>query len=123
MRTDWSKPAGDAEAHQNFDEESQHAPGPSVEAVRFLVEQRNVLGFGSEAIGTDAGPGVHLRPPYPCHYYMHCAGRSLPAVPHQLRPAAADRRNPDLRAAQDREGQRQPAARARPHRGLSEHRV
>ena len=29
----------------------------------------------SEAIGTDAGQGVHLRPPYPCHYYMHGAGR------------------------------------------------
>jgi kynurenine formamidase len=75
MRTDWSKRAGDAEAYQNFDEEGQHTPGPSVEAVRFLVEQRNVLGFGSEAIGTDAGQGVHLRPPYPCHYYMHGAGR------------------------------------------------
>ena len=29
----------------------------------------------SEAIGTDAGQGYHLRPPYPCHYYMHGAGR------------------------------------------------
>ena len=45
MRTDWSKRAGDAEAYQNFDEEGQHTPGPSVEAVRFLVEQRNVLGL------------------------------------------------------------------------------
>ena len=75
MRTDWSKRAGDAEAYQNFDETGQHTPGPSVEAVRFLVEQRDVLGFGSEAIGTDAGQGYHLRPPYPCHYYMHGAGR------------------------------------------------
>ena len=75
MRTDWSKRAGNAEAYQNFDEEGQHTPGPSTEAVRFLVEERRVLGFGSEAIGTDAGQGVHLRPPYPCHYYMHGAGR------------------------------------------------
>jgi kynurenine formamidase len=75
MRSDWSKRAGDAEAYQNFDEEGQHTPGPSVEAVRFLVEERRVLGFGSEAIGTDAGQGVHLRPPYPCHYYMHGSGR------------------------------------------------
>ena len=43
--------------------------------MQFLVEQRGVLGFGSEAIGTDAGQGYHLRPPYPCHYYMHGAGR------------------------------------------------
>ncbi len=48
---------------------------PDAEVARFLVEQRNVLGFGSEAIGTDAGQGCHLRPPYPCHYCMHGAGR------------------------------------------------
>ena len=74
MRTDWSK-RRDPEAYQNMDETGQHTPGPSVEAVRFLVEQRRVLGFGSEAIGTDAGQGYHLRPPYPCHLLMHGAGR------------------------------------------------
>jgi kynurenine formamidase len=74
MRTDWSK-RSDPVAYQNFDETGQHTPGPSSEAARFLVEQRDVLGFGSEAIGTDAGQGYHLRPPYPCHYYMHGAGR------------------------------------------------
>lgn len=74
MRTDWSQRT-DPEAYQNFDETGQHTPGPSTEAVRFLVDQRDVLGFGSEAIGTDAGQGYHLRPPYPCHYYMHGAGR------------------------------------------------
>jgi kynurenine formamidase len=63
MRTDWSKHT-DPAAYQNFDETGQHTPGPSSEAVQFLVEQRGVLGFGSEAIGTDAG-----------HYYMHGAGR------------------------------------------------
>lgn len=74
MRTDWSK-RQDPEAYQNFDASGQHTPGPSAEAVRFLVEQRNVLGFGSEAIGTDAGQGYHLRPPYPCHSLMHGAGK------------------------------------------------
>ena len=74
MRTDWSKRT-DPEAYQNFDETGQHTPGPGTEAVQFLVEQRDVLGFGSEAIGTDAGQGFHLRPPYPCHYFMHGAGR------------------------------------------------
>ena len=34
-----------------------------------------MLGFGSESIGTDAGQGFHLNPPYPCHYYMHGAGK------------------------------------------------
>ncbi|MCW5232141.1 cyclase family protein [Verminephrobacter eiseniae] len=74
MRSDWSK-RRDPQAYQNFDQTGQHTPGPGTEAVRFLVEQRDVLGFGSEAIGTDAGQGQHLRPPYPCHYYMHGAGR------------------------------------------------
>jgi kynurenine formamidase len=34
-----------------------------------------VIGFGTEAIGTDAGQAFHLRPPYPCHSMMHGAGR------------------------------------------------
>jgi kynurenine formamidase len=75
MRTDWSKRAVDPVAYQNFDETGQHTPGPSTEAVRFLVEERDVIGFGSEAIGTDAGQGYHLKPPYPCHSLMHGAGR------------------------------------------------
>ena len=66
--------APDPVAYQNFDENGQHTPGPDTEVVRFLVEERNVLGFGSEAIGTDAGQGFHLKPPYPCHYYMHGNG-------------------------------------------------
>ena len=74
MRTDWSKRT-DPVAFQNYDETGQHTPGPDAEAVRFLVEERDVLGFGSEAIGTDAGQGYHQRPPYPCHYFMHGAGR------------------------------------------------
>ncbi len=74
MRTDWSKRA-DPAAYQNFDETGQHTPGPDTEVVRFLVEERDVIGFGSEAIGTDAGQAFHLSPPYPCHYYMHGAGR------------------------------------------------
>jgi len=74
MRTDWSKRT-DPVDYQNYDETGQHTPGPDAEVVRFLIEQRDVMGFGSEAIGTDAGQGVHLRPPYPCHSLMHGAGR------------------------------------------------
>jgi kynurenine formamidase len=74
MRTDWSKRT-DPVAYQNLDAEGQHTPGPAPDAVRFLVEQRNVLGFGTESIGTDAGQAAHLQPPYPCHHYMHGGGR------------------------------------------------
>ncbi|WP_342361487.1 cyclase family protein [Terrarubrum flagellatum] len=74
MRTDWSKKS-DPAAYQNFDETGQHTPGPDVEAVKFLLRERDILGFGTETIGTDAGQAAHFQPPYPCHYYMHGAGR------------------------------------------------
>jgi len=56
MRTDWSKRT-DPAAYQNYDEVGQHTPGPDPDAVRFLLNERDVLGFGTETIGTDAGPG------------------------------------------------------------------
>jgi kynurenine formamidase len=74
MRTDWSKRA-DPVAYQNLDETGQHTPGPDSACVRFLVRERDVLGFGTETIGTDAGQAAHFTPPYPCHYYMHGAGK------------------------------------------------
>ncbi|WP_136163196.1 cyclase family protein [Sphingomonas flavalba] len=74
MRTDWSKRT-DPAAYQNYDETGQHTPGPDVDAVRFLVDERGVIGFGTETIGTDAGQAAHFTPPYPCHSFMHGAGR------------------------------------------------
>jgi kynurenine formamidase len=74
MRTDWSK-RPNAVAYQNLDDTGQHTPGPAVDCVRFLVAERDVLGFGTETIGTDAGQAAHFTPPYPCHYYMHGAGK------------------------------------------------
>jgi kynurenine formamidase len=74
MRTDWSKRT-DPVAYQNLDETGQHTPGPDPDCVRFLVDERDVLGFGTETIGTDAGQAAHFSPPYPCHYYMHGAGK------------------------------------------------
>jgi kynurenine formamidase len=74
MRTDWSK-RSDSVAYQNLDDTGQHTPGPDPACVRFLVKERNVLGFGTETIGTDAGQAAHFKPPYPCHYYMHGAGK------------------------------------------------
>jgi kynurenine formamidase len=73
LRTDWSKRSG-AE-YANIREDGAHTPGPDPEAVRFLVEERDVLGFGTETIGTDAGQAHHFTPPYPAHFYMHGKGR------------------------------------------------
>lgn len=74
MRTDWSKRV-DPVSYVNANHTGQHTPGPSTDAIRFLVEERDVLGFGSESIGTDAGQADHLKPPYPCHSLMHGAGK------------------------------------------------
>jgi kynurenine formamidase len=74
MRTDWSKRT-DPVAYQNLDDTGQHTPGPDPDCVRLLVNERDVLGFGTETIGTDAGQAAHFAPPYPCHHYMHGAGK------------------------------------------------
>ena len=80
--------------------------------MKFLVDERQVLGFGSEAIGTDAGQAFHLKPPYPCHYYMHGSGRFGLQCLTNLDLLAADRRGHHRRAAEDQGRQRQPVARA-----------
>ncbi|TKD51087.1 cyclase family protein [Sphingomonas baiyangensis] len=73
LRTDWSKRS--VEEYVNRREDGAHTPGPSVEAVRFLVEDRDAHGFGVETIGTDAGQAHLLDPPYPAHAMFHGAGR------------------------------------------------
>ena len=73
FRTDWCK--READLYTNRREDGAHTPGPSAEAVRFLIEQRDALGFGVETIGTDAGQAHLLEPPYPAHSLFHGAGR------------------------------------------------
>lgn len=73
FRTDWSKRTVDA--YTNRREDGAHTPGPSAEAVQFLIDQRDALGFGVETIGTDAGQAHLLNPPYPAHTLFHGAGR------------------------------------------------
>lgn len=73
LRTDWSKRSGDA--YVNRREDGAHTPGPATDAVRCLVSERDVLGFGVETIGTDAGQAHLFDPPYPAHTLLHGAGR------------------------------------------------
>jgi kynurenine formamidase len=73
LRTDWSKRNG--RDYVNLGEDGQHSPGPGPEAMRWLVEERDIHGFGTETIGTDAGQAFHFNPPYPAHYYAHGKGR------------------------------------------------
>ena len=73
MRTDWSKRTG--APYLNMKDDGPHSPGPTPEAIRFLIDQRKIRGFGVETVGTDAGQGSHYTPPYPAHYYLHGAGK------------------------------------------------
>lgn len=72
MRTDWSKRSG-AE-YLNMAEDGAHSPGPTPEAIRLLLD-RDIRGFGTETVGTDAGQGMHYDPPFPAHYLLHGAGK------------------------------------------------
>ena len=70
MRTDWSKRT-DPEKFLNAKEDGPHVPGPSAAAVKFLVTERDVNGFGVEAVGTDAGQAFAFEPAFPAHHLMH----------------------------------------------------
>jgi len=74
MRTDWSK-RKDATAFLNITEDGAHVPGPHPELVPFLAKHRDVIGWGSEAVGTDAGQAFRFNPPFPCHSIMHGSGK------------------------------------------------
>jgi kynurenine formamidase len=73
LRTDWSKKSG--KDYANLSEDGAHTPGPDPEVMRWLVQERDILGLGTETIGTDAGQAAHFSPPYPAHHYLHGAGR------------------------------------------------
>ena len=61
MRTDWSKRAKPAE-YLNMKEDGAHSPGPDADVVPWLIKERDVHGFGTESVGTDAGrPSTWIR--------------------------------------------------------------
>ena len=74
MRTDWSKRT-DPALFLNAKEDGPHVPGPSAAAVKFLVEERDVNGWGVEAVGTDAGQAFAFEPAFPAHHLMHGANK------------------------------------------------
>jgi kynurenine formamidase len=73
LRTDWSKKGW--RDYSNLGDDGAHTPGPSPAVMKWLVEERGIIGFGTETIGTDAGQAGHLDPPYPAHHFLHGAGR------------------------------------------------
>ncbi|MFI1568166.1 cyclase family protein [Streptomyces sp. NPDC020490] len=70
-RTGWDARAGDPERFIN----ERHTPGVAPDCARWLAEETSLAGFGVETVGTDAGLAGDFEPPYPCHWYLHGAGK------------------------------------------------
>lgn len=75
MRTDWSIKRPGADEYLNVSEDGAHSPGPHSETIPFLLNERDILGFGNETVGTDAGQSFTFEPPFPCHSGMHGANK------------------------------------------------
>ncbi len=69
FRTDWSKRA--PAQYLNLADDGAHSPGPDAGALTYLIEQAQIVGFGVETIGTDAGQAEHFDPPHPAHLLLH----------------------------------------------------
>ena len=70
LRSDWDKRAGDEAAFLNADETGPHSPGPTPDAIDYLLSKK-IVGWGSQCIGTDAGQAGGMEPPYPAHNLLH----------------------------------------------------
>jgi kynurenine formamidase len=74
LRTDWYKRNGSTETFLNADDKGPHSPGPTAEAIEYLLS-KDIVGWGSETVGTDAGSAGGMNPPFPAHNLVHKANR------------------------------------------------
>jgi len=75
MKTNWSSRWPDPEKMANKDNDgTAHFPGWSVEAVKFLIEARNITAIGHEPMDTDGGRKVSVGN-FECEDYLLCAGK------------------------------------------------
>jgi isatin hydrolase len=76
LRTGWGSRAADAKQFFNIGADgAPHYPGFGRESAEFLTKEREILGVGTEAIGTDAAVGATAEPAFPNHSIMHGAGK------------------------------------------------
>ena len=75
FRTGWSDRSADSDAYLNKDENGAHWPGPTAECARWMAEESGLIGFGTEALGTDAGAAHTFDPPFPVHNLLLGAGK------------------------------------------------
>ena len=75
LRTGWSARGGDQATFLNADATGPHTPGPSVEAARWLADERAISGTGSRpSASTRVRPEAWIRP-FPAHYFLLGAGK------------------------------------------------
>jgi kynurenine formamidase len=76
LHTGWASRASDSKTFLNVgDDKRPHYPGFGKDSAEFLTTEREVLGVGTEAVGTDAAVGAGATPPFPNHSIMHGAGK------------------------------------------------
>ena len=76
LKTGWGSRGADAKAFFNLGPDgSPHYPGFGKDSAEFLTRERDILGVGTEAVGTDAAVGAQANPPFPNHSIMHGAGK------------------------------------------------
>ena len=66
FRTGWSQHGDDPAAFANADDKGPHTPGVTPEAAKYLSES-DIIGWGTETVGTDAGQAFAFEPAFPCH--------------------------------------------------------
>ncbi|SDN68319.1 cyclase family protein [Pseudomonas poae] len=102
MRTGWSTRQY-TDAFLNHKEDGGHSPGPDSQLPLWLANERNVMGWGTEPVGTDAGQAHALAKPFPCHHDMHGTnkfGLSSLANLHLLPPTGSVLITPPLKIKQ-----------------------
>jgi len=75
FRTGWSSRINSPEKFANLQDGKPQTPGPDQNAVEWMINERNVRGFGVETINIDAGCSGSWPVPYPCHNFMLGSGR------------------------------------------------
>jgi kynurenine formamidase len=75
VRTGWDARAHSQEEFLNADENGPHTPGLSAECAQWVAQESPVIGMGVETVGSDAGAAATFDPMFPCHSFMHGAGK------------------------------------------------
>jgi kynurenine formamidase len=75
LRTGWGARAHDAAAFLNVGPQGPVTPGPDADAARWLATERDIVGFGVETVGIDAGAAGGFEPPFPVHHHLLANGR------------------------------------------------